>query len=91
MGRLDTWNPEKENLREEEVDSLVETLAPAPADMQRRMDDLIRSKKYVEAEKRDKQGKCNFCDHATTREFCSRDCETKAVYATMGKSLKFHE
>lgn len=90
MARLDTWNPEEGGLKEEEVDALVETIAPAPMDVQRRMDDLLRAKKYLEAEKKSKQGKCNFCDHATTRDFCSRDCETKAAFATMGKQLKFH-
>ena len=91
MARLDTWHPNEGGLSNEEVDSAVGTLAPAPLEIQRRMDDLVNTKRYVEQEEKSKQGTCNFCGHATSREFCGSRCETKAAFATIGKSLKFHE
>jgi hypothetical protein len=55
------------------------------------MDDRVNTKRYAEGENKDKQGVCNFCGHATKREFCGGKCETKAAFASMGKSLKFFE
>ena len=91
MARLDTWNPSEGGLRDEEVESVVDAIAPAPLEVQRRMDDLVNAKRYVEQEEKSQQGTCNFCGHLTAREFCSSGCETKAAFATIGKSLKFHE
>lgn len=79
MARLDTWNPNAETLREDEVDSIVDSLGPTAAEV------------YADREVKDRQGACNFCGHATVREFCGGKCEKNAAFATMGKSLKFHK
>lgn len=89
MATLDTWNPNEGGLREEEVDSVVDTIAPAPLDIQRRMDDLVNVKRFLENDQKEKKGQCNLCEVPTSREFCGRSCETKAAFASMGKSLKF--
>jgi hypothetical protein len=91
MARLDTWNPGEESLKRDEVDSVVDLIAPANQDVQRRMDALVRTKQYIEREEKDVKGKCNFCGHNTTREFCGGNCERQAAFAVMGKSLKFHD
>lgn len=58
---------------------MIDKLVPAPLEIQHK-DDLANPKK-----------ECNFCGHETIREFCSGRCETKAAFASIGKSLKFHE
>ncbi len=88
MGRLDTWHPNEGGLSDDEVEAAVVTLGPAELAIQRRMDDLANAESYSRVT--DRQGKCNFCGHITTREFCGGKCETKAAFATIGKSLKFH-
>jgi hypothetical protein len=79
MAGTDTWNPGVETLREDEVETLVETLGPSAAEQ------------YADREHKDRQGECNFCGHATVREFCGGKCETQAAFATMGTSLKFFD
>jgi radical SAM protein with 4Fe4S-binding SPASM domain len=79
MTGTDTWNPGVDDLRKDEVETLVDSLGPSD------------SEKYAERENKDRQGECNFCGYTTAREFCGGKCETAAAFATMGKSLKFHE
>jgi hypothetical protein len=83
MGRLDTWQPsdavdftDPSNERRAEV---------------RRNEDLANAERYRKSEDKSSQGVCNFCGHVTSRDFCGSKCETKAMFATMGKSIKFHE
>jgi hypothetical protein len=57
----------------------------------RREEDLANAARYAALEEKSQQGVCNFCGHATSRDFCGSKCETKAAFATMGKSIKFHE
>ncbi len=88
---IDTWNPDEEKLGTEEVDSIVDRIQPATREVQQRMDALVTRKKFLEQQGEQQKGKCNYCLRATTRDFCGRDCETKAAFATMGKALKIHE
>lgn len=71
----------------------LDTVTPGPAEriLLSRRDDLVNAEQYAEQKDKDKQGECNFCGYPTTRPFCGGKCETKAAFATMGKSLKFHE
>lgn len=82
MGKLDTWQP---------TEALDFTDPRNDRRAVVRETDLANSERYRELEEKSQQGVCNFCGIETPRDFCGSKCETKAAFATMGKSIKFHE